>query len=467
MRQVIRCSRFAAAFVLGWGAASLPMPAHAVYVLQQTIPVPATSANPLGGAFTSYDISFFDSTPTGGFDYIADRTNAAVDVIKGATASTPASFVGQIFPTGSNAFAGLAPPLPAGTSALSGPDGIVVVDRTGQHQVWAGDAPVGGASNSPLKGFDLSGFTGTGATLPQTPAFTVNTGGNRRVDEGSYDPAHNVLLFANNAEAAPNVPFATLVNASTGAILGKLSTGVPGQLPAGGLEQSVWIGGTTQRFFQNVDTPAVGGTATPGGIAAIDPTANGGAGTVTHFYDFSTIARAAGVPAITACGPTGLDHQGSLLVVNCGTPGPVIVLDPNANGGNGQIIATFSAVTGGDELWCDQGTKRCFVTGLTNGSDLNSRAIAVLDFSGATPTLLEVFPTSFGAHSVASDPLTGDVYVPFGGGPANPGSVCPDGCIAVFADVAAVPEPASSSLMLTALAGLGLVSLFWRRHRQL
>ena len=90
--------------------------------------------------------------------------------------------------------------------------------------MWAGDAPVGGASNSPLKGFDLSGFTGSAATLPQTPAFTVNTGGNRRVDEGSYDPAHNVLLFANNAEQAPNVPFATLVNASTGAILGKLLT---------------------------------------------------------------------------------------------------------------------------------------------------------------------------------------------------------------------------------------------------
>ena len=331
--------------------------------------------------------------------------------------------------------------------------------------MWAGDAPVGGASNSPLKGFDLSGFTGSGATLPQTPAFTVNTGGNRRVDEGSYDPAHNVLLFANNADVAPSAPFGTLVNASTGAILGKLLTnGAPGQLPAGaGLEQSVWIGGTTQRFFQNVDTAAVAYRA-PGGIAAIDPTANGGAGTVTNFYDFSTIARAAGVPAITACGPTGLDHQGTLLVVNCGTPGPVIVLDPNANGGNGEITATFSAVTGGDELWCDQVTKRCFVTGLTNGADLNTRAIAVLDFSGATPDLLQVFPTSFGAHSVAADPVTGDVYVPFGGGPANPGSVCPNGCIAVFADVAAVPEPGSLPLLMAGVAGL--MGLAVRRRLQ-
>src|SRR4051812_27865705 len=174
MRQAIRWSRFAAALVLGWGAASLPIPAHAVYVLQQTIPVPATSANQLGGAFTSYDISFFDSTPTGGFDYIADRTNAAIDVIKGATASTPASFVGQIFPPGSNAFAGLVGPPPAGTGSLSGPDGVVVVDRAGQHQVWAGDAPIGGGRKRSPEGVVPPGFTRNPATFPRSPPLSVH-----------------------------------------------------------------------------------------------------------------------------------------------------------------------------------------------------------------------------------------------------------------------------------------------------
>ena len=94
----------------------------------------------------------------------------------------------------------------------------------------------------------------------------------------------------------------------------------------------------------------------------------------------------------------------------------------------------------------------------------DTRAIAVLDFSGATPDLLQVFPTSFGAHSVAADPLTGDVYVPFGGGPANPGSVCPNGCIAVFADVAAVPEPGSLPLLMAGVAGL--MGLAVRRRLQ-
>src|ERR1700730_1564267 len=84
--------------------------------------------------------------------------------------------------------------------------------------------------------------------------------------------------------------------------------------------------GTTQRFFLNIDT------AGAGGIAAIDPTANGGAGAATHFYDLATFG-------ISSCGPTGLAvASGARLTVACGS-GPVLVLDPNDNGGNGALMA--------------------------------------------------------------------------------------------------------------------------------
>jgi hypothetical protein len=49
----------------------------------------------------------------------------------------------------------------------------------------------------------------------------------------------------------------------------------------------------------------------------------------------------------------------------CGS-GPVLVLDPNANGGNGALVAQFAQLTSGDEVWCDPTTIRCFATGLTD-----------------------------------------------------------------------------------------------------
>src|SRR5262245_10671134 len=105
---------------------------------------------------------------------------------------------------------------------------------------------------------------------------------------------------------------------------------------------------------------------------------------MTHFYDLATFG-------INACGPTGLDKTTTaLLVVNCGTPGPVIVFDPNANGGNGAVVKTFSQLTGGDEVWCDPTTNRCFATGLTNPAVATSRVVGVIDFNGASPNLLQL-----------------------------------------------------------------------------
>jgi hypothetical protein len=55
------------------------VPARADYVLTTTIAVPASPDNVQpGGVFSSFDISFFD--PSTQLDYVADRSNAAVDI---------------------------------------------------------------------------------------------------------------------------------------------------------------------------------------------------------------------------------------------------------------------------------------------------------------------------------------------------------------------------------------------------
>jgi hypothetical protein len=136
-----------------------------------------------------------------------------------------------------------------------------------------------------------------------------------------------------------------------------------------------------------------------------------------------------------------------------------LVFDPTANGGNGAIVSKFTQLSGGDEVWYDPTTNRSFVTGLTDQSNPNSRVLGVIDFNGAAPNLVQLIPTSNGAHSVAVDPISGEVFVPAGGAVA--GSLCPNGCILVFADV---PEPGLPTLIASALVGFTGFA-WWRRRR--
>ena len=61
---------------------SLAQPVN--YTLQTLIAIPATTANVQPGqAFTSFDIGFFN--PASDSYYVADRSNASVDIIGGTT----------------------------------------------------------------------------------------------------------------------------------------------------------------------------------------------------------------------------------------------------------------------------------------------------------------------------------------------------------------------------------------------
>ena len=384
---------FGAAFVMAtsFPAAALPT----TYSLLTTIAVPPSSINPNpSGNFSVFDITTFDATSR--LAYIADRSNGTVDVFSGATnsfAGRVGGFVGQ-----------------QSSNDVSGPDGVLTINSGGAHTLFAGDG------NSTLKIFSLA--------APTAPALTatVNTGGTSRTDELAYSPTANLVLAINNADAPA---FGTLVNATTGAITASHIV-LPGALPGDGLEQPVWDP-VTGSFL--VSIPQIGGTG-PGGIAEIKTD-----GTVGRIFNLSSYN-------IGACGPTGLAvGAGGNVLLGCSAPGSQAVLfNPT---GSGSVVATVTGLGGTDEVYFDLNLNDFFLTSIgANGVSLDV-------ISAATDTLVQSIGDLPLAHSLAVDPVSGDIFVPFAASnPAFANAICPGGCVAVYAQT--VPEP--GALPLLALA---------------
>ena len=203
-------------------------------------PIPVSKANNTAGGMYSFDISFVDqSTDT---YYLADRSNAAVDVVDAKTGK----FVKRIAAT--PAFKGF-----TGSNATSGPNGVV----SAFPWLFVTDA------NSRVVSIDLRNDKTVG---------DVSTGGaaGLRADELAYDPRDGLLLVINNADAPP---FGTLiaVDKTTGKLtVGKRITfdaahGVDAQ---NGAEQPIWDPGSN-RFYLSV--PQVGSSVSHGGVAKINP----------------------------------------------------------------------------------------------------------------------------------------------------------------------------------------------------
>ncbi len=397
-----------------------PALASPIYGLIGTIPVPADTAVNPSGKFSSYDISFFDANTQN--YYVADRSNASVDVFSAAT---------NTFITRVGGFVGVGP-----TTSVSGPDGVLVVNLPGQHQLWAGDG------NSTLKSFNI------GPANTYTPAFPpLNTGGTKRVDEMAFDPSTNHIIVANNAD---NPPFSTIYNAATGARITRTTfNGVGTPNATGGIEQPTY-NATTGKFY--ISVVQVNGTG-PGGVAEVDPNS----GAVTRYIDLASFG-------ISACGPAGLTTGlGGKLLVGCGDPSQSIILDPTKTGA-ATLVATIPQTSGADEVWYDPTTNRYF---LADRSDPSGPVLGIID--AVTNSFLQNVPTAPGAHSVAVDPVSGEVFVPLGAsaGSAN-NTICGAGCIGIYGVVGqtAVPEPGSFGLLVSTLAGFaGLLA--WRARKTL
>jgi DNA-binding beta-propeller fold protein YncE len=322
-----------AAFIFGGSALA------GSYSLVTSITVP-------GSPLASFDISWVDAaTQT---YYLADRSNAGVDVVS----TKDRAFVKRI-----GGFVGF-----RGKNNVSGPDGLVLVpDR---HELWVGDG------DSTVKVVDLQA-SAVVATIP--------TGGTKRADELDYDPLHHVIMITNPDD---DPPFVTLISTANRTVLGKIAF----PEATDGIEQPVWDPGT-QRFYQAIPETKTN----PGGaIAVIDPVAM----KVSHE-----------IP-LALCFPHGLTlGPNQELLVGCSKEKDArsIIVDMRT----GSVVATITEVGGSDQVWYNPGDKRYYLAARANPG---GPVLGVVD--ALTRKWIENIPTTKDAHSVAVDPTTNHVFVP-------------------------------------------------------
>jgi hypothetical protein len=423
------------------------VPAPAQLSLLTTIPIDGTAGNRAAKLF-SFDISWVD--PTTGLYFLADRSNAALDVI-----DTTGKFAGQGSSTGPDTlfgqiggaaigFAG-----DTGTTATSGPNGVTVAPNI--PCIFATDTASTGGGRVVAINYNVSFVTLAGA---------VNTGGNRRADELAFDPTDRLLLVINNAEVSPSTPFGTLINVSPTCGLTIATQFTFTSIHAtNGAEQPVWDP-TTQKFYLSIpEVNGPGGGGPTGGVLRI-----GTSGVFENFYP------------INFCGPGGLTvgPNGDLLV-GCnavfdtsgnactavvpapnpaGTPAahpatctgiafPQAAICNPAAGRNctGNALVSVPGIGGGDEVWFNSGDGNYYVTGGNNpiGPTFGVVASVVNTLTQLVPTLPPVPATnpttppghSAGtAHSITASAANNHVYVALPANTSYPN--CAQGCIAVF-----------------------------------
>ena len=351
-----------------------------------------------GAALRSYDISWVN--PHRAEYYLADRSNAAIDIID-TRHVTFKRFLGK------GQFVGVKLN-GAGTAVnndISGPDGVVTHGRW----LYAGDG------DSTLKVFDLD--------APDASALkqTLSTGGEARVDEMALTPDGETLLVANNADTPP---FGTLFaangdrNHSSVVALSKITIDPVAFPDTPGIEQPTWDP-KTKRFY--VSVPILGkpggcGTATcDGGLMVIDPNAVTPGTFVLGPFNPATNT---GVLALSNCGPNGATvGPNDNLLLGCtpaNNPTNDSTLVINATTKN---FSHVNNIVGSDEVWFNSGDGR-YYTGSNRNCKTSapcpaaSQQAAVLGVIDGTSVLIETVPQSSGSHSVAADSKRNLIFVP-------------------------------------------------------
>jgi hypothetical protein len=358
---------------------------------QEGTPAPnqatAILAVPSIGASTNF--SFDLGLVSGNKYYLTDRNNKAVDVVDLYTLA-----VSQIKGTGNNAFAGV-----GANNGVSGPDGINAI--TGTTLLYVGDVNF-------VRVIDAPSATVTGAIRVGSAGF--------RADEGCYDPDHGIYMIS---IPDADLPYAVFISSSTQAVIATVQWTDTDGSAAGGNEQCRYDH-ASQSFVVNNDNTI----ANPHGEVDVFPVTSISAlppGTVTGFLALSGLKRF----PLGTCDPTGLDlGPGTDMAVECrqgdkGATLTTLIL----NRTTGAVITTIP-FGGGDQLTYDARTNRYYVAasrwhssgvndqgGGCSAANLCTPTLGIIDAS--TRTLISKIATGNNAHSVAIDPIYGQIFVPF------------------------------------------------------
>ena len=441
VRTAFAVVAFGSAAMVGTNAA-----AYQPYGFATTIPVNAGSSR-----FTGYDLSVVD--PTTQLYYLTDRSAGAIDVISTRT-NTLVERIGQ----GMGLFGGTA----GGNNAIAGPNGISIDTLgDGSKLLLAGNTALGTTTGN-VVAFNLES---NGLTVNETRAITtvnaLTPSPSNRVDGVAYAPGANTILAANNASTPGAI---TVISNASGQPVNTLILDGRNGLPnaqGNGVEGPIY--NTVTRTFMvaipNLASHSQGNGTGGGGIVEISPTT----GQLLRTFDFDSL----GAPG--ACNPNGIvQGSGGSIGVACGSsgtlaqPGLTLFLNPAAHGGAGAL--TFSrAVAGADQIAYDPARDRFFEAArfaLPSGAAGASPVLGIFDGQGS---FLQAIPITNNYHSVAVDPVTGEVLVAYGATSAVPGTSdipgCSLGCVAIFASV---PEPNTFALMAAGVIG-GAV-MFRRRQ---
>jgi len=252
-----------------------------------------------------------------------------------------------------------------------------------------------------------------------------------RADEGCFDADDHIFMIS---IPDADLPYAAFINTDTQTVIGFVNWVDTNGEAAGGNEQCRYDPGTKNFLVNNDNT-----VANPHGEIDVFPAAAIKAMAVGSTVNVFSLAGVQRFP-LGACDPTGLDlGPGTDAIVECrqGDPGAQLTT-LIVNRTNGSIVATIP-VGGGDQVAYDQRTNRYYVAanrwhasglndlgGGCNATNPCTPQLFVID--AATHGVLPQIATGNNAHSVAVDPVTGQIFVPYSS------ATVPSGCLVCAAN---------------------------------